>query len=149
MGSKKDAQIHCSELATGQALLWTYTTFETAEVSLIPSEELLLVEYSFFVCRHQSFLSTEEFAQLTLQENEPRFNKLASRFPSCDYEHSNVHAHVATAEFLMNFWTHWICLSQTDGDHVILQPGTKTIHVSNVSSFSTRNMLDLDIWFNF
>ena len=39
------------------------------------------------------------------------------------------HAHVAIAEFLMNFRTHLICLLCTDSDNVFLQLET---HVSNV-----------------
>ena len=59
-----------------------------------------------------------------------RFDMLAFRFPSCDNEQSNVHAHVAAAEFLMNFRTHQICLSCTDSDNAILQHETETTHVS-------------------
>ena len=72
-----------------------------------------------FFFRLEAFLSTEEFAQLALQENEPRFDTQASRFPSYDREHSSDHVLVATAEFLMNIRTHQICLSCTDSDHVI------------------------------
>ena len=78
------------------------------------------------VCRHQSFLSTDEVAHLALQENEQRFDTQASRFPSCGCEQSAVLAHVATAEFLMNFRTHHTCLSKTNSDNVILQQETDT-----------------------
>ena len=49
------------------------------------------------------FISAAEFAQLALQENEPRFDMQAFRFPSDDREHSSDHVLVATPEFLMNF----------------------------------------------
>ena len=61
---------------------------------------------------------------------------------------SNVHAHVATAEFLMIFWMHQICLSYTDSDNVILQQETETTRVSNLF-LSLRNLLGLDFLLNF
>ena len=51
--------------------------------------------------RLQSFLSTEELAKLALEENEPRFDISAFRFPRCDRAHSSDHVLVATTEFLM------------------------------------------------
>ena len=84
-----------------------------------------------FVVRLPAFVSNEEFAQPALQENEPRFDMQALRFPSCGYEQSNVHAHVATVQFLMNFRTHQMCLSSSDSDHLILQQGTEKLHVSD------------------
>ena len=54
---------------------------------------------------------------------------------------------VATAEFLMNYRTHRICLSYTDSDNVIRE--TETIHVSDFQFYSTRNPLDLDFLLNF
>ena len=75
-----------------------------------------------FFFRLQAFSSIEEFAQLALQENEPRFDMLAFRFPSHDSEHSSDHVLVAIAEFLMKFRTHQICLSYAD---LIVQPFSK------------------------
>ena len=43
---------------------------------------------------------------------------------------SNVRAPVATAELLLNFQTHQICLSFSDSEKVIRQQETETIHVS-------------------
>ena len=39
-----------------------------------------------------------EIKQVPLQENEPRFDVLAFRCLSCDYEQEHVHAYVTTAE---------------------------------------------------
>ena len=52
-----------------------------------------------FCLSTQSFLSTEEFAQLAHQENKPRSDILAFRIPNDDNEESNIHAQVATAKF--------------------------------------------------
>ena len=49
-----------------------------------------------FIFRLQTFLLTEEFAQRALQENEPRFGKLAFGFSCDDREHSSDHVLVAT-----------------------------------------------------
>ena len=58
------------------------------------------------------------------------------------------HVHVATAEYLINFRTHQICLSFTDSDNVILRQERETTHVSILkTSFSTRNLLDLVYFF--
>ena len=52
-------------------------------------------------------------------------------FPSYGREHTSGHVPVATAEFLVNFRTHQICLSRTDSDNAILQRKSETTHVSN------------------
>ena len=120
-----------ANLSTSEPLLSTYPNVERAVSFVLQSEQLLPVEYSISVFRHPSFLSTAECEQLTLQENEPRFDLLPFWFPSYDREHSSDHVLVRTAEFLMNFRTHQICLSCTDSDSAILRQETETIHVSS------------------
>ena len=85
--------------------------------------------------RLPEFLSIEEFAHLALHEHEPRFDMLAFRFPSYGREHSSDHAHVAAAEFLMDFGTHQINLSYTDSDNVIIQQETETQYISQSFNF--------------
>ena len=114
--AQDDTKIHCNNIATGQPLLSTYPNVERAVDVCSRAEEHLPVEYSIFVFPLHSFLSTEEFAQLALQENEPRVDMHAVRFPSYDRAHSSDHALVSTAESLMNF-----CLSLSDSDHLMLQ----------------------------
>ena len=92
-------------IAASLQQLSTDPNIESAVDCLLQGEELLPVEYSIFLFRHQAFLTTEEFAQHALRENEPRFDMLAFRFPSCDGEQSMVRARVATPEFLMNLRT--------------------------------------------
>ena len=69
--AQEDATTHCSELATGQPHLLSYPNVERAVDVRLQGEELLPAEFSIVVFQHQSFLLTEEFAQLALQENEP------------------------------------------------------------------------------
>ena len=104
-----------------------HQVFERAVEFLLSSEELLPVECSAVVSRFQPFLSTEELAQLAHQENEPRLDTLAFRFPSYDREHAGDRALVATAEFYMNFRMHQTRLSYTESDYFILQKETETI----------------------
>ena len=134
VSAEDDAKIRCSELPNEQPHLCTYPNFGRIVDFLLQGEQLLPVEYSSFVFRLTSFLSTKELSQLALQENEPRVVMLAFCFPSCGYERSNLHSRVATAEFLLNFWTHWICLSWTDSDRVILQQETDTILCPRLST---------------
>ena len=89
-----------------------------------------------------AFLSTEEFAQLAIQQNEPRFDMLEFRFPSYDREHSSDHVLVAPAELLINFRTHEICLSFADPDN-----GQFMSQMFDI--FSIRNLLDVDFLLNF
>ena len=64
-----EAEIHCSERATGQPLLSTCPKFERAVDFLLRGEKLLPVDfYSLDI-----ILSGGGLAQLALQENEPRF----------------------------------------------------------------------------
>ena len=69
--------------------------------------------------------------------------------PSCDNEQPNVPAHAAAAKFLLNFRTHQICLSYTDSDDAILQQDSATTHISHMQLITSRNLLDLDFFFNF
>ena len=148
MGSKDDI-FHYSLLATGQSLLSTCPIFSESCSSLsLHSEELPPIESSVFVTRLPAFLSTVEFAELALQDDEPRFDILAFRCPSCDSEQQNDHARVAAADFLMNFPTHQICLSKTDHDNVPLQQETDTTDVSNFP-FHLFPQLSLDFLLSF
>ena len=126
--------VHPLQLLSEISFIWRtlYQNFERPVNCRLQGEELLPVEYSMFAFGLQSFHSTEKIAQLALQESEPRFDILAIRFPIGDYEQSNVHAHVPTAEFPTNVRARQICLSYTDSDDAILQQETETTHVSNV-----------------
>ena len=87
--AQEDAKIHGSELATGQPLLHTYPKIEICRFS--DPRRLTSARKVFdlsFVFRLQAFLSTENFALLAPQENEPRFGMRALRLPSCGYEQS-------------------------------------------------------------
>ena len=68
--AQDDANIHCSELATGQPLLSTYPDLESCRYS-VPRPRTSACRVLFFGFRLQSFLSTKGFAQFALQDNEP------------------------------------------------------------------------------
>ena len=57
----------------------------------------------------------------------------------------NVHAHVSTAQFLMNFRTHHFCLSCTSSDNVTLQQETETAHVSNFQLLRYSQLVGLGL----
>ena len=108
--AQEDAKLHCSELATGQPLLLTHSNVREVcgfcHPRRVPSA-CKVVDFSFdFKLSSQ----LRNFSQPAFQENEPRFDMPAIRFPKYDREHPSGHVPVATAELPMNFRTHQICL---------------------------------------
>ena len=57
------------------------------------------------------------------------------------------HAHVATADFLMDIRTHQICLLETDSDHVSLQQKTDSTHVSSFQFLLYSQLADSELHF--
>ena len=96
--------------------------FERAAEHLLQSEELLPVAESlFFDINHSSH--HKNLVNWRFKRTNHTLPCWLFGFPSCGYERSNVHAHVATVR------THQICVSFTDSENVILQEETETIHV--------------------
>ena len=75
------------ELATGQPHVPPMQNLRAPKIVGSKAKNFLLQTSRVFF-RLRALLQTEEIAQLALQENEPRFDMLAFRFPSYDREHS-------------------------------------------------------------